>query len=103
MPSAPALLDTWYQDAQSGKSFRVVAIDEEADSIEVQYYNGDLGEFDFNSWNDSDFAAIEPPEDWSAPFDDLESDDLGYSDPDRHVRDTTNLTLDDLLDEENDY
>jgi hypothetical protein len=103
MASAPALLENWYQDGNTGRTFRVVAVDEGADSIEVQYFNGDLGEYDFASWSDSPFAAIEPPEDWSAPYGDLESDDLGYSDPDRHRRDSANLTLDDLLEDDEDY
>jgi hypothetical protein len=76
-----------------------VAIDNDSDSIEVQYANGDLGEYDGVVWEDSAFFPIEAPEDWSAPYDDLEVDDLGYSDPDRHGLDAQELTLDDLLDD----
>jgi len=104
MPTvADPQIENWYQDAETGRSFRVVALDEENDSIEIQYLNGDLGELDFASWYESPFAPIEPPEDWSAPFDDVEIDDLGYSDPDLHEPDQRDLTLDDFLNEEDEH
>ena len=103
MSIADPILENWYQDAASGKSFRVVAVDEENDSIEVQFLNGDISGYDFASWEDSLFSPIEPPEDWSAPFDDVELDDLGYSDPDSHNRDGNDVTLDDILNGEEDY
>lgn len=94
-------IDDWFQDAETGRSFRVVAVDDENDSINVQYYNGDIGDFDLSSWRDSTLIPIEPPEDASAPFDDLEMDDLGYTDLDQHH--PGGLTLDDLLDERDAY
>ena len=103
MSNVNPILQEWYQDVASGRTFRIVALDEENDSIEVQYFNGDIGEFDFSSWEESVFAPIEAPEDWSAAYDDLEIDDLGYSDPDLHGRDAQDITLDDLLDEQDDF
>lgn len=100
MSSADPILENWYQDAESGRSFRVVAVDSESDSIEVQYLNGDVGEFDGASWEDSVFFPIEPPEDWTAPFDDVELDDMGYSDPDKHGLDLQDMTLEDLLEDD---
>jgi len=97
MAATSALLENWYQDTVTGRTFRVVAIDRAADSIEIQYFNGDLGEYDFASWAESNFHAIEAPEDWSGPFDDLELDDMGYSDPDSHGQ---GFSLDDILNEE---
>jgi hypothetical protein len=94
-------IDNWYQDIESGRTFQVIAVDEENDSIEVQFYNGDIGEFDFGSWRDSAIIPIEPPEDASAPFDDVDIDDLGYTDLDIHEPGIQ--TLDDLLDEKDTY
>jgi hypothetical protein len=103
MGSTRALeLDRWFQDTATGQTFRIIAVDRSADSIEVQYQNGDLAEFDFASWQESAFAPIEAPEDWSLPFDDVEIDDMGYSDSDRHEPDLRDLTLDDFLDERGD-
>ncbi|MGR8953699.1 MAG: DUF6763 family protein, partial [Gammaproteobacteria bacterium] len=68
------------------------------DSIEVQYLDGDIGEYDYESWYNSTFDYIEEPEDWSAPFDDLESDDLGYTDLDEHRRNPEDIGFEDYLD-----
>lgn len=102
MSLADPILENWYKDAETKRSFRVVAMDDDNDSIDVQYLNGDLGEFDTATWEDSTFYPIEPPEDWSAPFDDVELDDLGYSDTDQHGRDMDDISLDDFLEEEDD-
>jgi hypothetical protein len=99
MSSADPILNNWYQDGETGRTFLVVAIDANGDSIDVQYANGDLGEYDAAAWEESAFFPIEAPEDWSAPFGDVEIEDLGYSDPDRHGVDRQEITLDDLLDE----
>jgi len=93
-------IDQWYEDLESGRSFCVVAVDERNDSIEVQYVDGDLGEYDFASWNEVAINAIDPPEDWSAPYGEVETDDLGYSDPDLHGSGRGGRTMDDLLDDE---
>lgn len=98
MSNADPILNNWYQDAETNRNFRIVAL--EGDSIEVQYANGDLGEYDTASWYESAVFPIEPEEDWSAPYGDLEVDDLGYTDPDRHGFDPQEMTLDDLLDED---
>lgn len=74
----------WYKDVENDLKFKVVAFEDGDDAIEVQYINGDIGEYDCDSWYSSTFDFIETPEDWSAPYDDIEIDDLGYSDPDIH-------------------
>lgn len=102
MSLADPILENWYKDADTDRSFKVVAIDADNDSIDVQYLNGDLGEYDVTAWEDSAFYPIEAPEDWSAPFGDIEVDDLGYSDPDQHGRDMDEVSLEDFLDEEDD-
>ncbi len=76
------VIDQWYKDIENDFVFKVVAIEEGDDTIEVQYYNGDIGEYDRDSWYGSTFDFIEAPEDWSAPYGDLERDDLGYLDLD---------------------
>lgn len=102
MPTlASPAIDHWFHDIETGRSFRVIAIDPENESIEIQFYDGDIDELDFGSWQDSTFIPVEAPEDARAPFDDVEIDDLGYSDTDIH--EPGNRTLDDLLDEKDAY
>jgi hypothetical protein len=98
MSNADPIVNNWYQDAETGRSFRVVAI--EGDSIEVQYLSGELGEYDNAAWEDSLFLPADPPEDWTEAYDGLELDDLGYSDTDRHGPDVSDITLDDFLDDD---
>jgi hypothetical protein len=69
----------WYK-TQDNQEFEVVAVDDDEGFIEIQYFGGELDEFDFDSWATMGFTEIAPPEDWSGPFDDLERDDLGYTD-----------------------
>jgi hypothetical protein len=100
MAIAIPLVDNWYEERETGRQFRIVALDDASDTIEIQYLEGELSEFDRSSWDQIAIVEIEAPEDWSAPFDDVETDDLGYSDPDLHLPDTDALTLDDVLEDE---
>ncbi|MBS3963634.1 MAG: hypothetical protein KGZ80_03900 [Methylomonas sp.] len=93
------VIGRWYKDFENDLTFTVVALEGDNESIAVQYANGDLGEYDNETWYASTFDYIEDPDDWSAPFDDLETDDLGHSDPDRHVRpDQDGMDLSNFLD-----
>jgi hypothetical protein len=95
---ADPVLSRWYKDVENDLSFKVVAIDEKDETIEVQYLNGDIGEYDNDVWYISTFDYIEAPEDWSAPYGGIEIDDLGYSDTDKHVKpDQENINISDLL------
>ena len=96
---ADPIIEGWYKDVENRLTFKVVAIDDSDDTIEVQYINGEIGEYDKESWYNSTFDYIEAPEDWSAPYGVLETDDLGYSDPDTHYSfDQDEMDLSDLLD-----
>jgi|TARA_B110000971_G_scaffold177688_1_gene183422 hypothetical protein len=58
----------WYADATSGTVFEVVAIDEESHTIEIQFIDGEVGEYDRPTWKSLLLSSIEPPEDWRSPF-----------------------------------
>ena len=89
-------INQWYKDVENNLTFKVVAIDESDDTIEIQHNNGDIGQYDTDSWYNSTFDFIEEPEDWSAPFE-LDAEDLGYSDPDTHSSNTDNKLNTDYL------
>ncbi len=94
------VIGSWYKDVENDLTFKVVAIDESDDSIEVQYLNGDIGEYDNDSWYSSTFDFIEAPEDWTAPYDELETDDKGYSDPDTHLKpEDEDINISNILDQ----
>jgi hypothetical protein len=73
----------WYRNEQ-GDVFEVVAIEEEAGIIEIQYFDGAVEELDSDSWYGQMLTASAEPEDCSGAFDDLTSDDLGDTETTRH-------------------
>ena len=75
----------------AGDRFKVVADDD--DTIEIQYFNGDLEELDKDSWWEMGLKAISAPDDWSGPFDDLVEDDFGDTEKPYHP-DVQNSPLD---------
>lgn len=64
----------WYQ--ADSEPFEIVAIDPENETIEVQYFDGTVEEFDFDSWMELAARPVAPPEDWSGALD-VEREDYG--------------------------
>ena len=80
MSDVDPIIGNWYRNQETGNDFEVVALDEDAQTVEIQYFDGELEEFDLDAWYELPIDPIEAPEDWSGPFDEMESDDLGYED-----------------------
>lgn len=70
----------WYVRTDKGEAFQVVGYDGAAHTIEIQSFDGDIDEIDDESWATLPLERGEPPEDWTGPMDDIEKDDLGFSD-----------------------
>lgn len=66
----------WYQDPDTGEKFEVVAVDEDAGTVEIRYVDGGSDELDLDTWYAQGPEPIDAPEDWSESLDDLEQDDL---------------------------
>lgn len=81
------IVGNWYKHLDKGQVFRVVDIDEDDDVIEVQHFDGDLEELDSSDWFEMDLERAAEPEDWTGPVDDIERDDLGYTETDMTDRD----------------
>ncbi|HYE35891.1 DUF6763 family protein [Methylocaldum sp.] len=73
------IVDMWYKHYDKGEKFKVVAVDDDAKLVEIQYYDGDIDELDFYTWYQLPIEPIETPEDQTAPVDRVEPDDLDYS------------------------
>lgn len=58
----------WYKDNETGQRFEVVAIDEKYKTIEVQFYDGNISEYDIESWGTLKISEIETPEDVMPSF-----------------------------------
>jgi hypothetical protein len=55
----------WYLDTELDEQFRVVAVDEEREVVEIRYMNGEADEIELEAWSDLDIEAAEPPDDES--------------------------------------
>lgn len=69
----------WYEDAERGTLFEVVALDDDQNSIAIQYYDGEIEDMELDSFLQLPLRSVEQPEDWSGPYevdraDRLESD-----------------------------
>lgn len=71
------ILGNWYQHLDKGQLFRVVAIDEDNEVIEIQNFDGDVDEIEIPQWQDLEIELAEEPENFSGPFDVGELDDYG--------------------------
>lgn len=69
-------VENWYRDNEND-TFAVIAVDEDAGTVEVQYFEGEIEELDMDTWYQFEPQPIAPPEDWTGPFDSLVRDDLG--------------------------
>src|ERR1700761_8054778 len=72
------IVGAWYRGAIN-ELFEVVALDDQDETIEIQYFDGSVTEIDFDSWNDQLreglLEASDPPDDWSGAVD-IEAEDL---------------------------
>ena len=80
MSDIDPIVGTWYRNLNDEINFEVVAVDETSQTIEIQHFEGEVEELDLDAWDELTLEPIEPPDDWTGPFDDLEPDDLGYDD-----------------------
>lgn len=81
------IVGNWYKHLDKGQSFRVLDIDEDNDVIEIQHFDGDLEQLESSDWFEMDLERAAEPEDWTGPVDDVERDDLGYTETDMSDRD----------------
>ncbi|RLJ22156.1 hypothetical protein DJ030_02395 [bacterium endosymbiont of Escarpia laminata] len=87
----------WFK-TNEGVNLEVVAYDAEDGSIEVQFYDGTIAEYDFEDWVALETSSIAPPEDWAGSYD-ISKDDYGV-DLDKPAGDTHINPLDQLDNEE---
>ena len=71
------IVDNWYSHLDKGQRFYVVAVDLDEGLVEIQHFDGDLEEVEYDEWYSMDLEPCEPPENWSGPVDIAEQDDFG--------------------------
>ena len=73
------VIGQWFR-RPNGTLFEVVAIDEEAATVEIQQFDGTIDELDLERWPDLLLTEISAPEDWSGSVDMDPEDYVGRTD-----------------------
>ena len=76
MASIEPVVGNWYKNLVTREVFEVVATDDDTRTIEIQHFEGEVGEIDGDVWWELVLAELPPQEDWSGPFDDLEPEEI---------------------------
>ncbi|RDH83398.1 MAG: hypothetical protein DIZ78_14840 [endosymbiont of Escarpia spicata] len=97
MNAARIKVGAWFK-TNEGQNLEIVAYDAEEGSIEVQFYDGTVEEYDVEDWEALEVRGIAPPEDWAGSYD-ISKDDYGV-DLDKPAGDTHINPLDQLDNEE---
>lgn len=89
IPVPDPTIGRWYR-RPNGQLFEVVAVDEDDETIEVQFFDGTIDEIDIETWANLLVENVAAPEDWTGSFD-MDPDDfsgaeegelpVGYHDP----------------------
>lgn len=91
------VIGSWYQDQEVATIFEVVAIDSEDGFIEVQFFSGEIEEYDLETWYQFPLIRIPAPEDSSGPFE-MNKEDFYFRDDPIHPEDwsgpLTGISLD---------
>jgi hypothetical protein len=89
IPVPDPTIGRWYR-RPNGQLFEVVAVDEDDETIEVQFFDGTIDEIDIETWANLLVENVAAPEDWTGSVD-MDPDDftgaedgelpVGYHDP----------------------
>ncbi len=75
------VIGLWYWDIEHTEQFEIVA--EDGESIEIQYFSGEIEELDMGTWFSMRVVSIAAPKDWSGPF---EVDKDAFSDLESEIK-----------------
>ncbi|WP_045859918.1 DUF6763 family protein [Teredinibacter purpureus] len=100
------VIGVWYQDTSSKQLFEIVALDEDNSAIEIQYEDGDIDEFELDTWGQLNLVVAAAPEDANAGYgasyaepweDNPNSINSGYGNPLETIEPEPFLGFDDSL------
>ncbi len=74
------VIDQWYRHLDKGQEFVVVATDDDAGTVMLQYFDGSLEEIDLDDWNQLEIEPTAEPENWSGPYDEIDSTETLFAD-----------------------
>lgn len=81
IPVPDPAIGRWYRRT-NGQLFEVVAVDDDDETIELQFFDGTIDEVDRETWSKLLIERVAPPEDWSGSVDMDPEDYSGREDGD---------------------
>lgn len=72
------IADKWYRRLDDSTEFKIVSIDEDEATLEIQHIDGETEMVDLDTWYEWDLKSIAMPEGWVGSS----NDDLAYKDDD---------------------
>ncbi len=77
---AEPVIDQWYRHLDKGQEFVVVATDDDAKTIMLQYFDGSLEEIDRDDWEQLEIEPTAEPENWLGAYDELDDSETLFAD-----------------------
>jgi len=78
MAAKAPLIGEWYADQDTQQLFEIVAFDDQGLTVEVQFVDGEVSEFDIETWHSLNLELAAPPEDWSASYE-VSREDIDFN------------------------
>ena len=66
----------WYENLEQETIFEVVSIDDDDQTVGIQYFDGEIEALDIENFVTLPLKAIDQPEDWSGPYEIDEEDEI---------------------------
>jgi len=79
MGTRAPLVGEWYMDQDTQQLFEIVAFDDQGLTVEVQYVDGEVSEFDLEIWHSLNLDLAAAPEDWTASYE-VSREDIEFYD-----------------------
>ena len=91
----------WYEDLEEESLFQVLSVDPDEELVQIQHEDGEIEEFDLDTWHELDLDEASEPEGWSGSEDDEDEDEDWEEDEDEDDWDEDED--DDDWDDDDDY
>lgn len=98
------IVGQWYLDLEQDERFKVLALDERGDEVEVEYEDGEIRTLSFDEWYDLDLDVFQEEEEEEELQDDVVEPKNDFSRPtqSRRYREEEDEDEDDLDEDEDD-
>jgi hypothetical protein len=94
--------EQWYEDLEEENLFQILSMDPDEELIQIQHEDGEIEEFDLDTWHELDLDKATEPEGWSGSEDEDEDDEEWEEDEEEEEEDEDDWDDDDDYDDDDD-